>query len=67
MKQDQSKQQRYLKAQKRVKDIKGFYSHITVYCLIIPIIIFMNLKCEPSFHWFWFSVYCWGAGLLFIG
>lgn len=63
MKQDQSKQQRYLKAQKRVKDIKGFYSHITVYCLIIPIIIFMNLKFEPSFHWFWFSVYCWGAGL----
>ena len=63
MRQDQAKQQRYLKAQKRVKDIKGFYSHTTVYCIIIPIIIFMNLKFEPNFHWFWFSVYCWGTGL----
>ena len=63
MNQDQSKQQRYLKAQKRVKDIKGFYSHMTVYCIIIPIIIFMNLKFEPNFHWFWFSVYAWGSGL----
>ena len=58
-----TQQQRYLKAQKRVKDIKGFYSHLTVYCTIIPVIVFMNLKFEPSFHWFWFSVCGWGSGL----
>ena len=23
----------------------------------------MNLKFEPNFHWFWFSVIGWGSGL----
>ena len=37
-------QKRYERAQKRVKDIKGFYIHLVVYCVIIPGIIFFNLK-----------------------
>lgn len=57
--------QRYNKAQKRVKKIKGFYTHLTVYCVIISILIFINLKYEPSFHWFWFSLCGWGTGLFF--
>jgi hypothetical protein len=56
-------QQRYYKAQKRVKDIKGFYTHLTVYCLVIPVIIFVNLTFVPEFHWFWFSLLGWGTGL----
>lgn len=60
-----TKEQRYYKAQKRVKKIRGFYTHLMIYCLIIPIIIFVNLKFEPSFHWFWFSVCGWGTGLFF--
>ena len=59
-----SEEQRYLKAQKRVNDIKGFYTHLTVYCLVIPIIIFINLKFVPYFHWFWFSALGWGFGLV---
>ena len=58
-----TKQEGYYKAQKRVKEIKGFYTHLTIYCLIIPIIIFVNLKFEPHFHWFWFSLLGWGTGL----
>lgn len=57
--------QRYNKAQKRVKRIKGFYSHLTVYCVIIPTLIFINLKYDSSFHWFWFSLCGWGIGLFF--
>jgi hypothetical protein len=56
-------EKRYQKAQKRVKDIKGFYTHLTIYCLIIPTLIFINLKFEPHFHWFWFSLLGWGVGL----
>ena len=63
MESDQTLRQRYYKAQKRVKDIKGFYTHLTIYCLVIPIIIFVNLKFEPQFHWFWFSALGWGTGL----
>ena len=58
-------QERYFKAQKRVKEIKGFYIHLFIYCLIIPIIIFVNLKYVPGFHWFWFSILGWGMGLFF--
>ena len=58
-------QERYQRAQKRVKDIKGFYSHLTVYCFVIPFIIFINLKFSPQFHWFWFSTLGWGLGLFF--
>jgi len=65
MDQNSINKQRYHKAQKRVKKIKGFYSHLTVYCIIIPTLIFINLKYEPSFHWFWFSLCGWGIGLFF--
>jgi len=58
-------EQAYNKAQKRVKAIKGFFSHLSVYCTIIPVIIFINLKFEPHFHWFWFSALGWGLGLFF--
>ncbi|MFK8061395.1 MAG: 2TM domain-containing protein [Polaribacter sp.] len=55
--------QHYLKAQKRVKDIKEFYIHLTIYCLVLPIIIFINLTYVPEYHWFWFSTFGWGTGL----
>ncbi|QTD37814.1 2TM domain-containing protein [Polaribacter batillariae] len=56
-------EQQYIKAKKRVKDIKAFYTHLAVYCVIIPTIIFVNLTFEPHFHWFWFSLIGWGLGL----
>ena len=59
-----TRENRYLKAQKQVNEIKGFYIHLTVYCLIIPCIIFINLKFVPYFHWFWFSAIGWGFGLV---
>lgn len=58
-------QQAYEKAQKRVKEIKGFYSHLITYCLVIPGIIFVNLRFTPGFYWFWFSALGWGLGLFF--
>jgi energy-coupling factor transporter transmembrane protein EcfT len=56
-------EQAYHKAKKSVKELKGFYTHLTIYCIVIPIIIFTNLKFEPHFHWFWFSAIGWGIGL----
>lgn len=53
----------YIKAQKRVKDIKEFYSHLTTYCLIIPLLIFINLYTSSEFLWFFFPMFGWGIGL----
>ena len=56
-------EQKYIKAKNRVQKVKGFYTHLTIYCIVIPIIVFANLKFEPHFHWFWFSLIGWGIGL----
>jgi len=53
-----------LYAQKRVKKIKGFYSHLAATFVVLPFIIFVNLYTFPQFHWFWFAVIGWGVGLL---
>ena len=63
METNNSEEQRYLRAKKKVDDMKGFYTHLIVYCLVIPFIIFINLRFVPQFHWFWFSVLGWGFGL----
>ena len=64
MEREFTEDQKYIQAKKRVQKIKGFYTHLTVYCFVIPIIIFANLKFEPHFHWFWFSLLGWGTGLI---
>lgn len=60
---EQTQEQRYKKAQKKVKDIKGFYIHFTIYCIVISALIYINLTYVPYFHWFWFSALGWGIGL----
>jgi hypothetical protein len=58
-----TEEQRYMQAKKRVERIKGLYMHLAVYCFVVPTLIFINLKFEPHFHWFWFSALGWGFGL----
>ncbi len=61
---DQSINYRILKAQKRVEEIKGFYSHLVSTFLILPFIVFVNLYTFPDYHWFWFAVGGWAVGLV---
>jgi len=57
----------YYRAKKRIEQLKGFYGNLISYCLIIPMLIFINLSFSPGFHWFWFSVGGWGFGLIMHG
>ena len=61
---DKEFQRRYIKAEKRVKEIKGFYSNVTAYCIIIPFLIFINYMTYWEYQWFWFSAIGWGIGVL---
>ncbi len=54
----------YYRAKKRVEQLKGFYGSLISYCIVIPILIFINLTYMPHFQWFWFSAAGWGFGLL---
>jgi len=54
----------YLKAQKRVEDIKGFYGNLTMYVLIITGLAILNLVTYPKFLWFFYPMAGWGIGVI---
>jgi uncharacterized membrane protein len=58
---------KYLRAVERVEEIKGFYGSLISFCVVIPFLIYINLRHSPQFHWFWFPVLGWGIGLIFQG
>ena len=41
------------------------YIHLLVTVLVIPVLIFINLKFVPQYHWFYFPVIGMSAGLFF--
>ncbi len=55
----------YQKAKKQVKEIKGFYSHLLSYVLVMMILAFINLKYTPEYIWFFWPLLGWGIGLFF--
>jgi hypothetical protein len=59
--------ERYYQAQKRVKEIKDFYSHLTVYLLCNPIVIAVNLLTSPGYLYFWYSLLGWGFAIVMHG
>ncbi len=65
---DLIQEDRYLRAKKRVKQIKGFYSHLSVYVIINFILIVLRINSEGwhGFNWELFSTAIfWGIGLFF--
>ena len=54
----------YLRAKKRVEELKGFYGNVISYVCVIPFLIFINLRYSPGFQWFWFSALGWGFGVV---
>ena len=61
---DYNENNAYYRAKKRVEELKGFYGNLISYCCIIPVLILINLKYSPQFHWFWFSAAGWGFGVI---
>ena len=53
----------YQKAAKRVEELKGFYSNLTSYCLVIPFLAFINFYTSPKHLWFYWPMLGWGFGL----
>ncbi|WP_312761233.1 2TM domain-containing protein [Epilithonimonas sp.] len=60
---------KYLEAKKRVKKLKGFYSHLTIYILVNLFIVFINIQdLKPGESYFQYknfiTLFFWGIGLL---
>lgn len=61
------KDERYYAAQKRVKSIKGFYIHFTVYVLINIFLIVQIYLSNKNDFWRWESfstAIFWGIGII---
>lgn len=59
--------EKYQKALKQVQEIKGFYTHLFVYILVMIGLIYINLRFSPQYLWFLWSMGGWGIGLFFHG
>ena len=57
----------YYKAKRQVDELRKFYTSLISYCVVIPLLIFINLKFSSQFHWFWFPTFGWGFGLTMKG
>lgn len=57
----------YKTAKKKVREIRAFYMNLCCYCVVIPVLIYVNLTYSPEFYWFYFSAVGWGTGLVFHG
>ncbi|QTD37813.1 2TM domain-containing protein [Polaribacter batillariae] len=62
---DNLENSKYVRAVERVEKLKEFYQNLASFCLVIPFLIFINLKFSAGFHWFWFPIFGWGIGLIF--
>ena len=59
---DQEEQQRYERARARVKAIKGFYIHATIF-VVVNIALFAINVLVGGVWWFYWSLLGWGIGL----
>jgi len=53
----------YQKAAKRVEELKGFYSNLISYVIVIPFLSFINYYTSPQYLWFIWPMLGWGFGL----
>lgn len=53
---------KYARAKKKVEEIKGFYIHLFIYLLMVPVFIFLNVR-STGFPWALFPIVGWGLGV----
>ncbi len=58
-----NREDRYFRAKERVKALKDFYASLLAYCIVIPFLIWLNLR-TTSFPWAVFPALGWGVGLI---
>lgn len=70
MRTNYTEEQKYLRAKKKVKSVKGFYVHLMVYLLVNVFLILSKALSHGGWQVFWewqsyYTVIFWGIGLAF--
>lgn len=56
----------YVRARKRVDELKAFYYSLISYVFVIPFLIFIwDRYSQHTIQWFWFPIFGWGISLAF--
>ena len=55
---------KYQKAKKRVKEMRGFYTHLGVYVLVNLLLFLINTTTSPGVLWFYWPLFGWGIGIV---
>lgn len=56
----------YVKARKRLEELKAFYGSLGSYCIVIPFLVFIWFRYSShTIQWFWFPMLGWGLSLSF--
>lgn len=56
----------YMRARKKVEELKGFYYSLISYLFIIPLLVLIWYKFSShTIQWFWFPMIGWGLSLVF--
>jgi transcriptional regulator with XRE-family HTH domain len=51
----------------RVRKVKGFYIHLTQYCVVVGVLAIVNALLYPHHLWVIWVAIGWGSGVLFHG
>ncbi len=60
------KDEKLLRAQKRVKELKGFYTHLAIYAVVISFLFFIDLS-DGGNWWFYWPAFGWGIAVAIHG
>ncbi|MBT8204045.1 MAG: 2TM domain-containing protein [Eudoraea sp.] len=61
-----NKADKYLRAKKKVEEIRGFYGNLTAYLIVIPVLALFNYR-TTDFPWVIFPAVGWGLGVILNG
>jgi len=57
-------EEKYKRVRRRVKELKGFYSHLIVYLVINIFLAVLNFIVSPDHLWFYWVAFGWGIGVI---
>lgn len=47
-----------------VRDVKGFYSSLGTFLVIVPALFVLNYFVSPAYIWAWWVLFGWGIGII---
>ena len=50
-----------------VKKVKGFYTHLIRFVVIMTFLFILNYMTSPHYIWAWWTLLGWGIGIIFHG